>query len=35
MSILDSMKERLLFVDGGMGSLLQSRGLEPGKIGDI
>ena len=35
MSILDTMKERLLFVDGGMGSLLQSRGLEPGKIGDV
>ncbi len=34
MSILETMKERLLFTDGGMGSLLQSRGLEPGKIGD-
>lgn len=35
MTILKSMQERLLFADGGMGSLLQSRGLEPGKIGDL
>ncbi len=30
MNILDYMKEHFLYLDGGMGTLLQARGLEPG-----
>ena len=32
MNILDYTKEHLLFLDGGMGTLLQSRGLQPGDL---
>ena len=32
MNILDYAKEHLLFLDGGMGTLLQSRGLQPGDL---
>ena len=32
MSILDEMKVRRLYCDGGMGSLLQERGLLPGEL---
>ena len=34
MNILDYAKEHLLFLDGGMGTLLQSRGLQPGELLD-
>ena len=30
--ILREMKERVLLFDGGMGSLLQERGLAPGEL---
>ena len=32
MTILEEMKVRRLFCDGGMGSLLQARGLKPGEL---
>ena len=32
MDILSFMKEQLLFLDGGMGTLLQERGLAPGEL---
>ena len=32
MNILDYTKEHLLFLDGGMGTLLQSQGLLPGEL---
>ncbi|MGM9644927.1 MAG: homocysteine S-methyltransferase family protein [Eubacteriales bacterium] len=32
MKILDYLKENLLFLDGGMGTLLQERGLLPGEL---
>ena len=32
MRILEEMKVRRLFCDGGMGSLLQARGLKPGEL---
>ena len=32
MNILEYTKEHLLFLDGGMGTLLQSRGLQPGEL---
>lgn len=32
MGILDIIKERRIYFDGGMGSLLQSRGLKPGEL---
>ena len=32
MNILDYANEHLLFLDGGMGTLLQSRGLQPGEL---
>ena len=31
MTILDFMKDHLLFLDGGMGTLLQAQGLQPGE----
>jgi len=31
MTILEFLKNHLLFLDGGMGTLLQSRGLQPGE----
>ncbi len=31
MNILDYAKDRLVFLDGGMGTLLQARGLKPGE----
>ena len=30
--ILDYMKENILFLDGGMGTLLQEQGLKPGEL---
>ena len=32
MNILDYLKDHLLFLDGGMGTLLQSQGLQPGEF---
>ena len=32
MNILDFLNDHLLFLDGGMGTLLQSRGLKPGEL---
>lgn len=32
MGILEEIRQRILFFDGGMGSLLQARGLEPGEL---
>ena len=32
MKILDYIKEKLLYLDGGMGTLLQARGLQPGEF---
>ena len=32
MEIRQALKERILFCDGGMGSLLQARGLKPGEL---
>lgn len=32
MSIMELLKQRVLFLDGGMGSLLQERGLKPGEL---
>ena len=32
MGILDEMRKRRLFCDGGMGSLLQARGLQAGEL---
>ena len=32
MNILDFIKDNFLFLDGGMGTLLQSRGLRPGEL---
>ena len=34
MSILNELGRRLLFLDGGMGTLLQERGLLPGQKPD-
>lgn len=31
-AILERLKERILFFDGGMGSLLQANGLKPGEL---
>ncbi|MCI8660393.1 MAG: dihydropteroate synthase [Lachnospiraceae bacterium] len=35
MELLKSMEERILFFDGGMGSLLQAQGLKPGELPGI
>ena len=32
MGILEAIRERIVFFDGGMGSLLQARGLGPGEL---
>ena len=32
MRLRDEMKHRILFCDGGMGSLLQQAGLQPGEL---
>ena len=32
MNILELMKERRIYFDGGMGTLLQERGLQPGEL---
>lgn len=32
MNILDYMKDNLVYLDGGMGTLLQKRGLKPGEL---
>ena len=31
MTVLQYMREHVLLLDGGMGSLLQARGLQPGE----
>ena len=35
MNILDAIKERRLFFDGGTGTYLQERGLKPGEAPDL
>ena len=35
MTILEEMKVRRLFCDGGMGSLLQAQGLKPRASGNV
>lgn len=35
MGILEELKQRRLFFDGGMGSLLQARGLRPGELPEL
>ena len=32
MGILDELGKKILFCDGGLGSLLQERGLKPGEL---
>ena len=32
MSVLNEIGKRILFFDGGMGSLLQEKGLKPGEL---
>lgn len=32
MNILDYMKNNILYLDGGMGTLLQEAGLAPGEL---
>ena len=32
MLVTEYMKDNLLFLDGGMGTLLQERGLKPGEL---
>ena len=32
MGVLEEIKKRKVFFDGGMGSLLQARGLKPGQL---
>jgi 5-methyltetrahydrofolate--homocysteine methyltransferase len=32
MKILDYLKDNILYLDGGMGTLLQGRGLRPGEL---
>ncbi len=32
MNIMEEMQQRILFFDGGMGSLLQANGLQPGEL---
>ena len=34
-TILEEMRERRLFCDGGMGSLLQASGLKPGELPEL
>ncbi|NBI70013.1 homocysteine methyltransferase [Clostridiaceae bacterium] len=35
MGILDELKRRIVMFDGGMGSLLQERGLKPGELPEL
>lgn len=35
MGILDELKKRIIFFDGGMGSLLQAKGLKPGELPEV
>ena len=35
MGILDELKKRIILFDGGMGSLLQERGLKPGELPEL
>ncbi len=35
MNVIDYLKNNILFIDGGMGSLLQERGLTPGELPEI
>lgn len=35
MGVLDELKRRRLFFDGGMGSLLQAQGLKPGELPEL
>ena len=32
MNIIQEIRNRIVFCDGGMGSLLQARGLKPGEL---
>ena len=32
MNVLDYLKENLVYLDGGMGTLLQKRGLQAGEL---
>ena len=32
MTVLEYMHDNLLYLDGGMGTLLQERGLKPGEL---
>ena len=35
MNIREELGKRMLFFDGGLGSLLQARGLKPGELGNV
>ena len=35
MKILDYMKENILYLDGGMGTLLQEAGMKPGELPEM
>lgn len=35
MRIIEEIRKRIIFFDGGMGSLLQARGLEPGELPEV
>lgn len=35
MGILEELKRRIVFFDGGMGSLLQAKGLKPGELPEL
>ena len=35
MSVLDILGKRMLFFDGGMGTMLQKKGVKPGEITEI
>ena len=35
MKILDYMKDHILYLDGGMGTLLQEAGMKPGELPEM
>ena len=35
MKILDYMKDNILYLDGGMGTLLQEAGMKPGELPEM
>ena len=35
MTVLEALKNKILFFDGGTGSVLQSRGLMPGELPEL